>query len=214
MTNNKKCRLTGHADFDDLMARLESSSSEQEQQALEDEIWQRFGTSGAVMISDMAGFSSASRRNGICHYLKLIARARRLIEPVVASNNGVLLKCDADNCYAFFENADDAIRASFEANSVVFAANAHVDESEQIFLSVGVDYGKVLLVGDEDFFGDPVNTASKLGEDLAIKAETLVTDRTLAESTFEVPPYAERMVARISGIEIHYVRLPMTEAAA
>ena len=115
MTNNQNCQLTGHPDFDKLFASLASATSEAEQQALEDEIWARFGSTGAVMISDMAGFSSTSRRNGICHYLKLIARARSLIAPVIARNNGVLLKCDADNCYAFFENVDDAIRTSFEA---------------------------------------------------------------------------------------------------
>jgi len=69
----------------------------------------------------------------------------------------------------------------------------------------------VLLVGEQDFFGDPVNTASKLGEDLAIKAETLVTKRAMERSTLKIPETAERMVARISDIEIKYVRLPMTE---
>ncbi|MDH3276390.1 MAG: hypothetical protein OEM99_17815, partial [Gammaproteobacteria bacterium] len=78
-------------------------------------------------------------------------------------------------------------------------------------LSVGIDYGRILLIGDTDFFGDPVNTASKLGEDLAIHAETLVTKRALEHSNFQVPELAERMVARISDIEIKYVRLPMTE---
>ena len=65
--------------------------------------------------------------------------------------------------------------------------------------------------GDVDFFGDPVNTASKLGEDLAIKAETLVTKRALEHSTLRIPETAKRMVARISDIEINYVRLPMTQ---
>ena len=69
----------------------------------------------------------------------------------------------------------------------------------------------MLLIGDLEFFGDPVNTASKLGEDLAVKAETLVTKRAIDHSNFKIPETAERMVARISAIEIKYVRLPMTE---
>ena len=111
MRNNNKCQLTGHAQFDELLARLESSSDDKEQEALQAEIWEHFGTTGAVLISDMASFSSTSRRSGIRHYLKLIRRARRLVAPVIAANNGTLLKCDADNCYAFFANVDDAIRA-------------------------------------------------------------------------------------------------------
>ena len=86
--------------------------------------------------------------------------------------------------------------------------------TEQIYLSVGIDYGRVLLIGEIDFYGDPVNTASKLGEDLAIRDETLVTERAIEHSDFVVPELAERMLARISEIEIKYVRLPMTEVTA
>ena len=130
--------------------------------------------------------------------------------PGVGTHNGLLLKCDADNCYAFFENTDDAIRASFDINAELFRHNDEFSLSEQIYLSVGIDFGRVLLVGDVEFFGDPVNTASKLGEDLAIKAETLVTKRAMERSELTIPETAERMVAHISDIEIKYVRLPMT----
>jgi class 3 adenylate cyclase len=213
MSCENKCPLTGNEEFDRMMALLADTANEREQDVLQEQIWEQWGTAGAALISDMASFSSTSRRSGICHYLKLIHRARRIIGPIVETNNGVLLKCDADNCYAFFENTGDAVRASFEANAAVFESNQQYDADEQIFLSVGIDYGRVLLVGEDDYFGDPVNTASKLGEDLAIKAETLVTERALKQTDLELPPYAEHMVARISEIEIRYVRLPMTEPA-
>ena len=58
-----------------------------------------------------------------------------------------------------------------------------------------------------------MNTASKLGEDLAVREEVLVTRRAIEHSNFEIPELAERMTARISEIEIQYVRLPMTEIA-
>ncbi len=122
-----------------------------------------------------------------------------------------MLKCDADNCYAFFESPDDAIKASFDVNAALFRANDDFGIGEQIYLSVGIDYGRLLLVGDVEFFGDPVNTASKLGEDLAVREEVLVTHRAIEQSAFVIPELAERMVARISEIEIKYVRLPMTE---
>jgi class 3 adenylate cyclase len=203
--------LTGHREFDGLIAAFSELRDTAEIELARQHIWERFGAEGAVFISDMASFSSTSRKVGVCHFLKLIHRARRIIAPLIAKNNGLLLKCDADNCYAFFEGADDAIRASFEINEELFQHNDEFSMTEQIYLSVGIDYGRVLLVGDVDFFGDPVNTASKLGEDLAVKAETLVTKRALEHSTLRVPETAERMVARISDIRIEYVRLPMTE---
>jgi adenylate cyclase len=203
--------LTGNAEFDSLIAAMAAAHDASQADAVRDRIWERFGTEGAVFISDMAGFSSTSRKMGVCHFLKMIHRARSTIASEIAANRGTLLKCDADNCYALFETADDAIEASMAVNAAVFALNDSVGLVEQIYLSVGIDYGRLLLVGDNEYFGDPVNTASKLGEDLAMRAETLVTERALATSTFVVPEAAERMVARISDIEINYVRIPMTK---
>jgi len=203
--------LTGHREFDGLIADFAGLREHDEMEVARAAIWEQYGVEGAVFISDMASFSSTSRKIGVCHFLKMIHRTRQIIAPLIAANNGLLIKCDADNCYAFFEHVDDAIQASFDVNAELFRHNEDFGIAEQIYLSVGIDYGRVLLIGDIDFFGDPVNTASKLGEDLAIKAETLVTKRAIDHSTFEIPETAERMVARISEIEIKYVRLPMTE---
>ena len=205
--------LTGHAEFDDLIARFAEEPDAAHAEEIRLGIWDKFGVEGAVFISDMASFSSTSRKLGVCHFLKMIHRARQIVAPVIEANNGTLLKCDADNCYAFFGSPDDAIRASFEVNAALFEANDLFGIGEQIYLSIGIDFGRVLLVGDLDFFGDPVNTASKLGEDLAIREEVLVTRRAIEHSNFVVPEQAERMVARISEIEIQYVRLPMTEVS-
>ena len=206
--------LTGHAEFDDLIAKYSEEPDPDKAEAIRQGIWDTYGTEGTVFISDMASFSSTSRKLGVCHFLKMIHRARQIIAPVIEGNGGMLLKCDADNCYAFFRSTDDAIRASFEVNKVLFKANDAFGIGEQIYLSVGIDFGRVLLIGDIDFFGDPVNTASKLGEDLAIREEVLVTRRAIEHSNFEIPELAERMTARISEIEIQYVRLPMTEITA
>lgn len=203
--------LTGHDEFDSLIADFSDESDPEKAEEVRQRIWDKFGTKGAVFISDMASFSSTSRKVGVCHFLKMIHRTRQIVAPVIEANRGVLLKCDADNCYAFFKSADDAIRASFDVNGALYEANDSFDIGEQVNLSVGIDFGRVLLIGDIEFFGDPVNTASKLGEDLATRNEILVTHRAIENSNFEIPELAERMVARISEIEIQYVRLPMTE---
>jgi len=203
---------TDYADFERFIAELSDASDDDQQGRIRKEIWDRFGTSGATFISDMANFSSTSRSLGVCHFLKLIYRARSIVDPAVKANNGLLLKCDADNCYAYFSDVSDAIRASFDINSRLFHSNQELKIEEHIYLSVGIDYGELLLVDSRDFYGDPVNTASKLGEDLAIKGETLVTERALSRSTFNVNANVERMIARISDIEISYVKIPMTQS--
>lgn len=203
--------LTGHKGFDSMIADFAAETDADKAEAIRKAIWERFGTDGTVFISDMASFSSTSRKLGVCHFLKLIHRTRQLVGPVIERNNGTLLKCDADNCYAFFKDPDDAINASFDVSAALYESNDSFGLTEQIYLSIGIDYGRVLLIDDIDFFGDPVNTASKLGEDLAVRAETLVTERAIERANFDIPELAERMVARISEIEIKYIRLPMTE---
>ena len=204
--------LTRHAEFDALITAFADERDKDKSEVIRRRIWDEFGTEGAVFISDMASFSSTSRKIGVCHFLKLIHRTRQIIGPVIESNNGILLKFDADNCYAYFAKTDDAIKASFQINAAIFSSNEQFGLTEQIYLSVGIDYGRLLLVGDADFFGDPVNTSSKLGEDLAVRAEVLITERAIKHSDFELSGLEERMVARISDIEIQYVRIPMTEA--
>jgi adenylate cyclase len=205
--------LTGHTRFDSLIAAFADERDAAKAELIRQSIWDEYGCEGATFISDMASFSSTSRKIGVCHFLKLIHRTRQIIAPVIETNNGLLLKFDADNCFAYFTNSDDAIQASFDINLAIFRSNEAYALGEQIYLSVGIDYGRLLLVGDSDFFGDPVNTSSKLGEDLAVRSEVLITERAIRHSSFEVPERAERMVARISDIEIKYVRIPMTEIA-
>ncbi len=200
-----------HVEFDQMIASFSASNDAAEQEQMRLGIWDRFGTVGATFISDMANFSSTSREYGVCHFLKMIYRTRRTVAPIVADNGGQLLKCDADNCYAFFEKPGHALQASLDINAELFRLNQSSDLAEHIYLSVGIDFGRLLLVGTEDYYGDPVNTASKLGEDLAGKSETLVTDRALAKTDYVPPENAERMVARISDIEISYTKLSMTE---
>jgi class 3 adenylate cyclase len=201
-----------HAEFDGLIAQLAAADDEAAQGEIRKAIWDRFGATGTTFISDMANFSSTSRTLGICHFLKLIHRTRETVSPIIRDNNGILLKYDADNCYAFFDDPGDAVQASLDINSALFDDNQKRDIDEHIYVSVGIDHGELLLVGDSEYFGDPVNTASKLGEDLAIRGETLVTDRALRRTSVTLNENVERMVARISDIEIAYVRIPMTQA--
>ena len=147
--------LTGHAEFDSAIARFSDIDDPARQETARQKIWDEFGTVGAVFISDMASFSSTSRKIGVCHFLKMIHRARQIIAPLITDNNGLLMKCDADNCYAYFERTDDAIQASFDINAALFESNDKHSIAEQIYVSVGIDYGRGGYLGQAwvEWFG-------------------------------------------------------------
>ena len=197
---------TETAEFARLVEAHAATRDAETRARIEEDVWRRFGTEGTVLISDMASFSRVSRVHGICHYLGLIHRVRRLWAPLIGQHGGVLLKSEADNCYAYFERPDDALAASVDVHGRLAEINAVEAAEDRVFLSIGIDYGRLLMIGRDDYFGDPVNTASKLGEDLAGKGETLITRRALERGTDGAEAHGESLMTRISEIEIEYFR--------
>lgn len=196
-------------DFDAVLARYSESRDVADRARIDDEIWQAFGTEGAVFISDMSGFSRTTRALGICHFLAQIYRVRPIVARAVGDHGGMLLKAETDNCYAFFPEVDQAIEAAIEINRELDRHNQSRDSSDKCFVSIGIDWGRLLLIGEVEFFGDPVNTASKLGEDLAARSEILVTKRAMDRVTIALDRVPDKRRDRISGIDIDFVCLDM-----
>jgi adenylate cyclase len=199
-------------EFGSLLAAFAESEDETVRQQTEARIWQRYGTRGVVFISDMCGFSRTTRTYGICHFLCHIERARRIIAPEVLRHGGRLLKFEIDNSFAFFNDIDSALLCARDLTLRVEEFNARGQPGDQIALAIGIDEGDLLLIDDHDFFGDPVNTACKLGEDVAAEGEVLVTARALALATQDLAYVMDRRLARISGIDIEYARLAFMHA--
>ena len=72
-------------------------------------------------------------------------------------------------------------------------------------VSIGFGYGKVLLVGEDDIFGDEMNLTCKLGEDLAKRNEILLT--TAAHANLIDPPcQLEQLTFSVSGLALSAFR--------
>ena len=82
------------------------------------------------------------------------------------------------------------------------AANLLTSDDLDIHIACGIDYGNILIIGQEDCFGDPVNRASKIGEDLAAAGEILITKEALEMIPAEAGIKAREMTVSISGITI------------
>lgn len=139
------------------------------------EIDARFRRDVAVLVLDACGFSRTVRGRGIVHFLALLERLERLVRPCVEEQHGRILRREADNLYAVFDTADHALRAAQLIQRDVRAANEALPEDEEVGVSIGIGYGELLLVGPDDAWGDEMNLASKLGEDLAECGEILIT---------------------------------------
>lgn len=143
-----------------------------ERQRIKDEVWRVFGVEKAILCLDMSQFSLSVRRRGIVSYLGLIRRMHVLSGPIVLGERGTIVKYQADNLMAVFDSAADAVEAAVRINGALAAA---APGAEAFSVAIGIDYGRFLMVPGKDCYGDPVNVAFKLGEDLARPREILIT---------------------------------------
>jgi class 3 adenylate cyclase len=183
-------------DFLALIDRL-NASDEAGRGQVEAELWRRFGVEQAVLALDMSQFSLSVRRSGILPYLGLIRRMQALTAPIVASHGGIVVKYAADNMIAAFPTVDAAAAAALDINRSIR------ENSERFAVAMGVDYGRFLLIDGNECYGDTVNVACKLGEDVAESGEVLLTAAARARLDPAFPHALRDQAVSISGLEMH-----------
>jgi class 3 adenylate cyclase len=188
--------------FQDLLLNFSQSEELEERKKIEKTLWKDFGAEYAVFVLDMSGFSMLTRKYGIVHYLSMVRRMQLTTEPIVKSYGGQMLKYEADNCFAVFPDPLSAVSAAIAMQHAFTASNLLTADELDIHISCGIDYGKLLIIGHDDCFGDPVNRASKMGEDVAAAGEILVTKDAMDMIPAEAGIKAREMNVSISGISI------------
>ncbi len=157
-----------------LFERLTAHEGSADDTALAESLWDEFGCERTVLVLDMAGFTRTSREHGVVYYLTLIEKMRRLTGPLVVEAGGRAVKYEADNLFAVFPDPESGMKFLERTYTAMDEANAGIDTAAQIHICAGLDHGKILL-DQADFYGDAVNVASKLGEDLARRGEVLIS---------------------------------------
>src|SRR6266496_6622648 len=188
--------------FQELLLNFSQAEEINERHKIEDLLWGEYGAEYAVFVLDMSGFSMLTRKYGIVHYLSMVRRMQLTTEPIVKSYSGSMIKYEADNCFAIFPDPLSAVNAAIAMQHAFTAANLLTSDDLDIHIAVGIDYGKILIIGHKDCFGDPVNRASKMGEDLAAAGEILITKEAMEIIPSEAGIKAREMNVSISGIVI------------
>lgn len=153
-------------------------------EAIDAEIQCTFSETHAVLISDMSGFSRLTATQGIFATLATIYQMRRIAVPIVEAHHGQMMKLEADNLYAVFPTVADAIAAATDLIQTLAPLDIH--------LSIGIGYGDLLTIraGDRirDTYGDQMNQASRLGEDIAEADDVLLTEAAYAAIAHQLDP--------------------------
>jgi class 3 adenylate cyclase len=188
--------------FQELLLRFSNSEDMPSRKRVEERLWKTYGTEQTVFVLDMSGFSLLTRKHGIIHYLSMVRRMQLTAEPIIQSYEGYMIKFEADNCFAMFPTPLLAVNAGIAMQHAFAASNILTPDDLDIHISCGIDYGKILIVGRDDCFGDAVNRASKLGEDIAERGEILVTKEAMDMIPAEAGIKSREVSISISGIAI------------
>lgn len=188
--------------FEDMLLDYALEKDAAARLTIEARLWKEFGAVKAVLVLDLSGFSLLTQKYGIVHYLSMVRRMQLITQPIVEKAGGEVVKFEADNCFAMFDSVLAAVQAAIALNHAFDEINIYTADQFDIRVAIGIDYGDVLLIGGPDYFGDTVNTASKLGEDQARPGEILITERALAQIPNSAGFQTETVQLEISGITI------------
>ena len=162
----------------------------------------------AMLVLDSSGFTRNTQESGILSYLACIVRLRDMMEPILTRFDCISWRAATDNVFAEFLAVDGALSAALEIHRAVSAANIHVHDSEKFGVCIGIGFGDVLRSRSEGVFGDEMNLASKLGEDLAGNGEVLLTESAYQEISEECRRDIIARKTNISGVELSYYIIP------
>ncbi len=180
------------------------SGQRSERSLVEAYIWGKYGSRCAMLVLDSSGFTLNTQESGILSYLTCIVRLRDMVESILGRFDYISWRTATDNVFAEFETADGALGAALEIQRSVRAADIRIHNREKLGVCIGIGFGDVLRSRSEGVFGNEMNLASKLGEDLAGNGEILLTESAYREISDE---YRRDIIARrttISGVELLY----------
>jgi len=145
----------------------------------------------AVMMCDSSGFTRMTHDYGILQFLAVMTQSYDALVPLVEKMGGAVISHGADNLLAVFPDAATSVDTAVAMLKLLDRRNAGKADRDQFHLCIGLHWGKVLRLKD-NIFGDKVNVAAKIGEDMASADEVLVT----GEIASRLPARIKRRYAR------------------
>ncbi|MGY4427919.1 TolB-like protein/tetratricopeptide (TPR) repeat protein [Bradyrhizobium sp. F1.13.1] len=115
-----------------------------------------------ILAADAVGYSRlvGADEEGTLERLRGIRKD--LIDPVIASHRGRLVKTTGDGFLAEFASVVDAVRSAIEIQRAMIESYSGVAQDRRIEFRIGINLGDVVVEDDGDLMGDGVNVAARL----------------------------------------------------
>ncbi len=169
------------------------------------EVEARFGQDQATLILDMTGFTRTTRTHGIVSFLLMIHQMHRMTCPSIKAHGGRLIKTEADNLFCLFDTVQASLAAALDIVHRLTMVNFVLPEDRHLYASIGIGYGRILNIEDQDLFGDEVNLSCKLSEDIATRNAILLTEHAYAQLPARTDMVQQEV--SLSGLPLVYYEL-------
>src|SRR5512134_768835 len=118
--------------FEDLLMQYMDQGAPEARKPVEERLWREFGATRAVLVVDLSRFSTLTERYGIVHNLALIRRMQLSTAPLIRQAGGSVVKYEADNCYAMFDEVLPAVQAAIAIHKTLHALNLEAQDEFEI----------------------------------------------------------------------------------
>jgi TolB-like protein/class 3 adenylate cyclase/Tfp pilus assembly protein PilF len=116
----------------------------------------------AVLAADVAGYSRLMGADEEGTLAGLKSFRKTLVDPTIAAHRGRIVKTTGDGMLVEFASAVDAARCAVEVQRGMAGQNADVPQEVRLEFRIGIHVGDIIIIDDNDIFGDGVNIAARL----------------------------------------------------
>lgn len=115
----------------------------------------------AIMVADIAGFSSLMERNEVGTFSQVRNLLDTIAAPMIVRYGGRVIKTTGDGFLAEFSSANAALKCGIELQDRNYKRELEQSSDTRLHLRIGINLGDVIVDGD-DVAGDGVNIAARL----------------------------------------------------
>jgi len=142
--------------------------------------------SKCILISDLTGSTSITRKYGVIHWASLVARMHQIILPIFYENcHAIFVGKEADDLIAIFNNSKDALAAACYMKLILSYHNEQIEKNysdhEQYKINlggIGLHMGKDIIINKtiEHIYGESYEYCFELGENTAENGEIILSE--------------------------------------
>lgn len=204
--------------FGDLRIKLDACEKNKPEQ---DRIFSNMQVKGFLMIATV---EIQGPEISAANLLKTLAYLRALLAARVWNDKVRLVKPDECKFFVFGETADATLKAALQIAQLAKAFPHWLGtvtpglNLQEPTVKIGIESGQVLLLPG-DCYGNPVNVASKLGEDLAEDGHMCLGEKFVQNVKADMSANAmysrlttEAKSAEISHVNVNYISVPLASA--